>query len=147
MNYETPSNEVQSKVVHTYENLPFINPEDGELPLLQWWFASDSNELPPDLNETAIPDCDIDISPEYYLQVTPNGEIRGVTYDFDEHNGYFSVTGCGSDVEFLKGYAKHYPGTAPSLVDLSAYRQYKHAELMEELTLIKHQLKNDNIDL
>ena len=147
MKNETPSNPAQTKVVHTYENLPFINPEDGALPVLNWWFTSDSSELPADIDETAITDYDRDVSPEYYLQVTPQGEIRGVTYEFDDHNEYFSVTGDGSDVEFLKAHTKHYPGITPSLADLLAYRQYKHSKLMEEVMRVKHQMENDDIDL
>lgn len=147
MKPKTLSNTTESKIVHTYENLPFINPEDGDLPVLKWWLTSDSSELPPDSDETATTDNDFDISPEYYLQVTPKGEIRGVTYEFDDHNEYFSVTGNGSDVEFLQMHAKHNPGITPSLADLFAYRQYKHSKRMEELTRIKDQMKNDDIDL
>jgi hypothetical protein len=127
MKNETPPNAPHSEAFETYENLPFINPEDGDLPTLTWSYTSDSSELL------------FDTLPKYYLQITPKGEIRGVTFEIDDNKKYFSVAGNGSDVVFLKMYASRYPGTTPSLLDLLPYRQFMHSKFEERNSQIQNQ--------
>ena len=110
-----------------YDNLPFVNPEHGELNPIEWAFVIDINLMPP-----ANVDCDDFITPpEYYLQVTASGEVRGVTHDYDEHAEYFSVTAGHSDVEFLKAFSTHYPKVKPTLPDLLDYRKYRMTKWKE----------------
>lgn len=131
MTNKTPFPTANYKDHFIYDNQPFINPEHGELRPIQWAFAIDNNLIPhtnEDYNDFTTP-------PEYYLQVTASGEVRGVTHDYDEHAEYFSVTANDSDVEFLKAFSTHYPQVKPTLPDLLDYRKYrmtKWKELVEQ---------------
>lgn len=114
-----------------YDNTPFINPEHGDLRPIQWAFVIDINLMPP-IDE----DDDIDdyfTRPDYYLQVTARGDIRGVTHQYDEHEEYFSVTAGDSDVQFLKAFVTHHPNATPTLIALMDYRKYRKAKWNEEV--------------
>ncbi|MFK3946965.1 hypothetical protein [Pseudomonas fulva] len=123
MKIQNPTSEESLKNLHTYENNPFINPEDGQLPAITWRYISDVDELSLDTTN------DIDSFPEHYLQITPQGEVRGVTCEPNTHSNYFSVASDGLNVVFLKMHTERYPGVVPSLADLLPYRQYMQAKL------------------
>jgi hypothetical protein len=112
-----------------YENLPFINPEHGELHAIEWAFVIDINLLPP-VDEDHN---DYTTSPSYYLQVTHSGEVRGVTHDYNEHEDYFSVAADNSDVIFLKMFANQYPRSTPTLLTVLGYRKLRMTQLKKQL--------------
>lgn len=108
-----------------YENLPFINPEHGELDPIEWATAIDINLIDPNDYQSHY---DI-IPPDYYFQVTPNGEIRGVTHDYDEHEDYFSVTADHADIVFLRLFLEQYPHLTPTLTSLLYFRKDRTSKL------------------
>ncbi|ATP46053.1 MAG: hypothetical protein ACWA7D_14640 [Pseudomonas asiatica] len=112
-----------------YDNKPFINPEHGKLQPIEWATVIDTSLI------TWSNKSDFIDSPEYYLQVTVSGEIRGVTHEHDEHEDYLSVTASDSDVRFLKAFSTHYPNDAPTLLALQDYRKYQIAKLREQYPL------------
>jgi hypothetical protein len=127
MKNQTPFPTANYKDHFLYDNAPFINPEHGELDPIEWAFAIDINLIP-----ATDEDYDNDIiPPEYYLQVTASGEVRGVTHEYDEHEEYFSVTADHSDVVFLKAFSTQYPQLTPTLSALLDYRKYQMTKLKE----------------
>ncbi|WP_408599752.1 hypothetical protein [Pseudomonas sp. PLMAX] len=122
-----------------YDNLPFINPEHGELHPIQWATVIDTSLIEPN---SLDPD-DYYTRPPYYLQITPNGEIRGVTHDFDKHEEYFSVTAENSDVAFLKVFSNQFPQITPTLPALLDYRKYRTSNLREQY-LNQENISNDD---
>lgn len=140
MTSKTPFPTANHKDHFIYDNLPFINPEHGELHPIQWAFVIDINLIPP-TNE----DYDDFISPpEYYLQVTASGEVRGVTHEYDGHEEYFSVTAGDSDVRFLKAFSTQYPNVTPTLLPLLDYRKYRTAKLKEQANQEKENISDDD---
>lgn len=124
-----------------YANQPFLNPEDGNLPPIEWAFVIDVNLNPPSLTEEEIDD--LFTRPEYYLQVSSCGEVRGVTHDCDEHEDYFSVTGDMGDVSFLKTFSTLHPNVTPTLIDVMGYRKYRMAKLRETPNQTEHASEDD----
>lgn len=128
-----------------YSNTPFINSEHGNLHAIEWAFVIDVNQIPDtDQND----ENDDDYTPhEYYLQVAANGEIRGVTCAYDEHEEYFSVTAAMGDVIFLKAFSIQYPNLTPTLVSLLEYRKYRIAKLREQLQVEVDNFSEDDLHL
>ena len=112
-----------------YDNRPFINPEHGELDPIEWATVIDMSLINPNdchsHYDTIPPDC--------YFQVTPNGEIRGVTHDYDEHQEYFSVTADQTDIVFLKLFLEQYPQHTPTLTSLLYYRKDRTSKWMAQV--------------
>jgi hypothetical protein len=131
MKNKTPFPTENHKDHFIYDNVPFINSEHGNLQPIQWAYVIDINLMPPTDEDDDIDDYFT--RPEYYLQVTAKGEVRGVTHQHDEHEDYFSVTARDSDVRFLKAFATHYPNATPTLITLMGYRKYREAKWNEEL--------------
>ena len=140
MTNKTPFPTANHKDHFIYDNQPFINPEHGELHPIEWAFVIDINLIPP----TNEDDDDFITPPEYYLQVTASGEVRGVTHDYDEHADYFSVTAGHSDVEFLKAFSTHYPKVKPTLPALLDYRKYRMTKWKELVDQEKENILNDD---
>lgn len=137
MKNKTPFPTANHKDHFLYENSPFINPEHGELHPIEWATVIDMNLIKSDDYHS-----DNDIIPsDYYFQVTPNGEIRGVTHDYDEHEEYFSVTADNFDVAFLKVFSNQFPKVTPTLLALLDYRKYRTSKLKEQL------LNQENISI
>lgn len=128
-----------------YENQPFLKPEDGNLPPIEWAFVVDVNLVRPSLTEEEA--NDLFTRPEYYLQVSSYGEVRGVTHDCDEHEDYFSVTGDMGDVSFLKTFSTLHPNVTPTLKDVMGYRKYRMANLRKTLDQAEHEPKNGFLHL
>jgi hypothetical protein len=125
MTNKKPFNTANHKDHFIYENLPFINPEHGELPPIQWATIIDIS-----LVKTSALDVENYITPpSYYLQITADGKVRGVTHEYDKHEDYFSVTASDSDVIFLKAFADQYPHLKPTLSSLAYYRKMQTAEV------------------
>ncbi|MDI3358092.1 hypothetical protein MO767_27665 [Pseudomonas sp. UYIF39] len=140
MTNKTPFPTANHKDHFIYDNQPFINPEHGELHPIEWAFVIDTNLIPPsdeDYDDFIIP-------PEYYLQITASGEIRGVTHEYDEHEEYFSVTAGDSDVRLLKAFSTQYPNITPTLSDLLDYRKYCTTKWKEQLNQEKENTSNDD---
>lgn len=127
MKNETPFPTENHKDHFIYDNLPFINPEHGELHPIQWATVIDTSLIEPNNFD---PD-DFYTRPSYYLQITPNGEIRGVTHDYDEREEYFSVTVDHFDIVFLKLFINQYPHLTPTLSSLLYYRKDRMSKLRE----------------
>lgn len=123
-----------------YENLPFINPEHGELDPIEWATVIDMSLVKPNDYHR---DFDI-IPPAYYFQVTPNGEIRGVTHDYDEHEEYFSVTVDDSEVVFLKLFLDQHPHLTPTLTSLLYYRKDRISKLRAQVNQEKQNISNND---
>ncbi|MBP5949373.1 hypothetical protein [Pseudomonas sp. P42] len=121
-----------------YDNLPFINPEHGQLHPIQWATVIDISLINPNDDD----DDHFITPPSYYLQITPNGEVRGVTHDFDEHEEYFSVTADNFDVGFLKVFSNQFPQVTPTLLALLDYRKYRTSKLREDLN--QENISNDD---
>jgi len=128
MKNKTPFPTENHKDHFVYDNLPFINPEHGELRPIQWATVIDTSLIEPNNFD---PD-DFYTRPSYYLQITPNGEVRGVTHDYDEHEEYFSVTVAHSDIVFLKLFINQYPHLTPTLSSLLCYRKDRTSKLREK---------------
>lgn len=119
-----------------YENRPFINPDHGELYPIEWATIIDVNLMP----TTTPDDDDIIDPPRYYLQITPNGEIRGATHYYDEHEDYFSVTADDSDIVFLKLFLNQHPHHTPTLASLQHYRKERVSEWKNEVNKQKNHI-------
>lgn len=128
-----------------YRNSPFINSDHGDLPAIEWAFVIDVNQIPhTDHND----EDDDDFTPhDYYLQVAANGEIRGVTRDYDEHEEYFSVTAAMGDVIFLKAFSIQYPNLTPTLASLLDFRKHRAAKLREQLQIEVENFSEDDLHL
>ena len=130
MKNKTPFPTENHKDHFIYDNLPFINPEHGELHPIQWATVIDMSLI--NSNDDDDDDDDFIIPPSHYLQITPNGEVRGVKHDYDDHEEYFSVTADSCDVVFLKAFSNQYPQATPTLLDLLDYRKYRMSKLREQ---------------
>lgn len=129
MKRNTPFPSANHKDHFIYENLPFINPEHGKLHKIEWATVIDTSQI-------KLNDYNIDeyiTPPRYYLQITSNGELRGVSHDYDDHEDYFSVTADESDVVFLKLFADQHPKLTPTLTSLLIYRKERAARFMQEI--------------
>lgn len=108
-----------------YNNEPFFNREHGDLGKIEWATIIDISLIKRnDYNN----DDDI-IPPHFYLQISPTGEIRGVTHEYDEHEEYFSVTADEPDAVFLKLFTEQFPNHIPTLTSLLHYRKVRLAAL------------------
>lgn len=140
MTSKTPFPTANHKDHFIYDNLPFINPEHGELHPIEWALVIDINLMPP----TDLDYDDFITPPEYYLQVTASGEVRGVTHEYDEHEDYFSVTASDSDVRFLKAFSTQYPQATPTLSALLDYRKYCMTKWEEQVNQEKENISKDD---
>lgn len=140
MTTKTPFPTANHKDHFIYENLPFINPEHGELHPVQWATVIDINLIESNYYD---PD-DFYTRPSYYLQITPNGEVRGATYDYDEHEEYFSVTADNFDIVFLKLFTEQYPHLTPTLTSLLYYRKDRASKLKELVNQEKENISDDD---
>jgi hypothetical protein len=140
MTNKTPFPTANYKDHFIYDNLPFINPEHGELDPVQWATVIDTSLIEPDDFD---PD-DYYTRPSYYLQITPGGEVRGVTRDYDEHEEYFSVAANDSDVVFLKLFLEQYPHLTPTLTSLLYFRKDQASKWMEQVDQEKENILNDD---
>lgn len=140
MTNKTPFPTENHKDHFIYDNLPFINPEHGELATVKWATIINIDLFEPDNYD---PD-DFSTRPSYYLQITPSGEIRGVTYDHDDHEEYFSVAAENSDVVFLKLFTIQYPSLTPTLTSLLYYRKDRATKLREQVNQEKENLLNED---
>lgn len=107
----------------TYKNTPLINPQHNQLPLCQVvdgvaTFLIDEDGVTYEQH-----------SSELLLQVTINGEIRGVIEEPTNVEDYFYICGDTSDVRFLEVITRKHPGVTPTLTELMTYRRFKVAEL------------------
>ena len=125
MKNKTPFSTANYKDKFTYDNIPFMNPEDGELDAVEW--ATTDTHLIFEDSET-----DNHESPLCFLQVTPSGEIRGITYDFGHPGNYFYVASNYTEMLYLREFAKHHPENTPTLSGLMDYKNYIAARLQEE---------------
>lgn len=127
----------------TYNNRPFINPEHGELQPITWGTVIDINLVPsmsPDDDDEAV------IAPDYYLQITSSGQIRGVTYSYYDHEEYFSVATDGTDVVFLKLFSHQHPHLTPTLASLQRYRKERAYAWKKQVKKQKQLLLKTQID-
>jgi hypothetical protein len=126
MKSKTPLSTTNYKDHFTYDNIPFMNPEDGELDAVEWATVLDTNlahdRLEPNNRE----------SPLCFLQITASGEIRGVTDDFGHPANYFYVASDYAEILYLKEFAKHYPENIPTLTGLMDYQNYIATRIQEE---------------
>lgn len=125
MKSKTPYSTSNYKNYFIYDNIPFMNPEDGELDTVEWAMALDTNLAPEGLETD---NCE---SPLCFLQVTPSGEIRGITCDFGHPANYFYAASDYADILYLKEFAKQYPENIPTLAGLMDYQNYIAAKLKE----------------
>ncbi|MEB2517379.1 hypothetical protein SOP85_18310 [Pseudomonas sp. YuFO20] len=140
MKNKTPFPTANHKDHFIYDNQPFINPEHGELYPIQWATVIDTTLI--DSNDY---DEDVYITPpSHYFQITPNGEIRGVTHDYDDHEEYFSVTADSSDVVFLKLFTNQYPHLTPTLSSLLHYRKDRTSKMREDYLKYKNNILKDD---
>ncbi|VVO61206.1 hypothetical protein PS880_00811 [Pseudomonas fluorescens] len=110
------------KDMKAYSNQPLINPGHGQLEPFTWGITTDLSTL--NLSENR----DDEEPPFLYLQVTPKGEIRGVTHNYYEHDDYVYVAGDLEDVDFLIAFVKDYPGLTPLLSELVLHRKFKYSQ-------------------
>lgn len=107
----------------TYKNTPLINPHHSQLPTCQV-IDEDMTLL---INEDGV--AYEHYSSELLLQVTTNGEIRGVIEEPTNVEDYFYICGDTNDVRFLEVITRKHPGVTPTLAELMTYRRFKVAEL------------------
>jgi hypothetical protein len=140
MNRNKPFPTDNHKDHFSYDNRPFINPEHGELQPIEWATVIDTSLI----SSSDPSDDDFVIPPEYFLQVTPTGEIRGITHEYDEHEEYFSVTADGTDVIFLKLFLDQFPHLTPSLTSLLYFRKQRMCELRKYVDEYKEEIMHDD---
>jgi hypothetical protein len=107
----------------TYKNIPLINPHDCALPTCHVVEGIGTFLIGDDGDEYEHH------SSELLLQVTINGEIRGVIEEPTNVEDYFYVCGDSNDVRFLEVITREHPGVTPTLSELMTYRRFKVAEL------------------